>query len=69
MIKSTSIKGIKHDTNRQDLTVTFKSGREYIYTPVSNEFFDKFNKSQSKGTFFNINIKNNQALTCMKIIK
>lgn len=65
---SSSIKSIKYDETRKDLTVDFKSGRSYLYTPVSNEFFNKLNNSPSKGKFFYENIRNNEALTCMKII-
>ncbi len=68
-IKSTIIKNLEYDESRKDLKVNFKSGKVYVYTPVSEEFFDKLNKSESKGAFFNLNIKNNQALTCLKLIK
>jgi len=68
-IKSTVIKNIQYDEVRKDLKVNFNSGKEYIYTPVSSEFFNKLNKSASKGKFFNENIRDNQALTCLKLIK
>ncbi len=68
-IKSTAIKSIEYNDIRQDLKVSFVSGKVYVYTPVSEEFFDKLNKSTSKGTFFNLNIKNNNALTVLKMIK
>jgi len=68
-IKSTVIKNLQYDETRKDLKVNFNSGKVYVYTPVSNEFFNKLNKSASKGKFFNENIRDNQALTCLKLIK
>jgi len=68
-IKSSVIKNLQYDSSRKDLTVNFNSGKVYIYTPVSNEFFNKLNKSESKGKFFNQNIRDNEALTCLKLVK
>jgi len=68
-IKSTVIKNLQYDETRKDLKVNFNSGKVYVYTPVSNEFFNKLSKSTSKGKFFNENIRDNQALTCLKLIK
>jgi len=68
-IRSSAIRNLEYDDNRQDLKVNFTSGKVYVYTPVSQEFFDKLNASTSKGTFFNLNIKNNTALTCLKLVK
>lgn len=68
-VNSTAIKTLQYDSTRKDLKVNFKSGKVYVYTPVSSEFFNKLNNSESKGRFFNKNIKGNEALTCMKLIK
>jgi len=67
--KSSVIKNLEYDETRRDLKVNFISGKVYVYTPVSNEFFTKLTKSESKGKFFNKNIRNNEALTCLKLIK
>jgi len=67
--KSSVIKSLTYDENRKDLTVSFKSGKLYVYTPVSQQFFNKLQNAKSKGRFFNKNIKNNEALTCLKLIK
>lgn len=69
MPKSSVIKRMSFDGNRNDLKVVFKSGAEYVYTPVSQEFYNKLKDAESKGRFFNKNIKNNEALTCLKFIK
>jgi len=68
-INSTVIKAVEYDETRKDLKVNFKSGKVYVYTPVSNEFFGKMKNSTSKGKFFNKNIRNNEALTCLKLVK
>jgi len=60
--KSSVTKSLTYDENRKDLTVVFKSGKIYIYTPVSQQFFNKLNNAESKGAFFNLHIKNNEAL-------
>ena len=68
-VTSTAIKNLVYDDTRQDLKVNFHSGRVYVYTPVSPEFFNKLNNSKSKGLFFNQHIRDNEALTCLKLIK
>jgi hypothetical protein len=67
--KSSVIKSLTYDSNRKDLQVNFKSGKLYVYTPVSQVFFNKLSKAESKGKFFNKNIRDNEALTCLKLIK
>lgn len=69
MPKSSVIKRMNFNDNFSTLRVVFKSGNEYIYTPVSQEFYKKLEDSESKGKFFNKHIKNNEALTCFKFIK
>ena len=66
--KSTVIKRLYFDNDRNDLSVYFRSGSVYVYTPVSNEFFNKLSNAESKGKFFNKNIRDNEALTCLKLI-
>jgi len=67
-VNSSAISTLQYNETRQDLTVNFNSGRQYVYTPVSPEFFGKLRKATSKGRYFNNNIKNNEALTCLKKI-
>ena len=40
-----------------------------INTPVSQQFFNKLQNAESKGKFFNKNIRDNESLTCLKLIK
>lgn len=68
-VRSTAIRSLSYDSIRKDLKVTFRSGRTYIYTPVSQEFYEKMKKSRSKGRFYNRNVRNNEAFTSLKLIK
>ena len=68
-VVSTAIDKLIYDDTRQDLLVKFNSKKVYVYTPVSNDFFDKLKNANSIGQYFNKHIKNNEALTCLKLIK
>lgn len=65
---SSVLKGAKYDMARQDLILKFQNDTEYIYTPVSDNFLEKFKNASSKGRFFNKHIKDNLALTKLKIL-
>lgn len=67
-MKSKVIKTITYDSTRKDLTVKFRSNKEYIYTPAPEALFDDFVSSESKGEFFNEKVKDNPALKCMKVV-
>lgn len=67
--KSSVLENLTYDENRKDLIVKFKSGKLYVYTPVSQAFFNKLTNAESKGKFFNKNIRDNEVLTCLKLIK
>lgn len=66
--KSTCAVTAQYDSGRQDLKITFPSGKQYTYTPVSEEFATKFEQAKSKGNFFNKHIRNNPALTKLKSV-
>jgi len=68
-VESSVIKAIGYDETRQDLSIYFESGKCYIYTPVSLHFWAKVKEAESTGKFFNKNIKNNEAFTCLKFIR
>lgn len=68
-VVSTVIDKLVYDDTRQDLLVKFNSKKVYVYTPVSNDFFDKLKNANSIGQYFNKHIKNNEALTCLKLVK
>lgn len=67
--KSSVIKSLIYNENRQDLSVNFNSGKLYVYTPVSQQFFNKLKNAESKGKFYNKNIRDNEAFTCLKVIR
>jgi len=54
---STAIANIKYDDRRNRLTVTFVTGRIYEYVDVPSEVAESFQSANSKGTFFNIYIR------------
>jgi hypothetical protein len=54
---STAIANIKYDDRRNRLTVTFVTGRIYEYVDVPSEVAASFQSANSKGTFFNIYIR------------
>lgn len=69
MATSKVINDVAYNPERMDLKLTFVGGKEYVYTPVSYDFYDALVNSRSEGKFFNNNIKNNKALTCLKVVK
>lgn len=66
--KSKAIKTISYDSTRKDLTIKFKSEKQYVYTPVSEDTYSRMSEASSKGKFFNENIKDNPMVTCLKVI-
>jgi hypothetical protein len=50
---SSVIRGALHDPDSGELTVTFMSGRVYIYLNVPAEVHAAFTSAASKGEFFN----------------
>jgi lysyl-tRNA synthetase class 2 len=54
---STAIANIKYDDRRNRLTVTFVTGRIYEYVDDPSEVAASFQSANSKGTFFNIYIR------------
>lgn len=65
---SSVLKGAKYDVTRQDLILKFHNNVEYVYTPVSLKFVEKFKNATSKGSFFNEHIKHNLALTKLRTL-
>lgn len=60
---STAIKDLEYDNVRRVLTVTFVTGRRYIYFDVEPETYGAFGAAQSKGGFFNTNIRDRYAFS------
>jgi hypothetical protein len=54
---STAIRRLFYDSAKSELRVTFVSGRRYVYADVPAEVFEAFNTAESRGTFFNHEIR------------
>lgn len=39
----------------------------YLYHPISASMYENMMTAESKGSYFNANIKNNPAVTCIKV--
>lgn len=54
---STAIRNIAYDTAAREMWVTFTSGRRYIYEDVAPEIVHAFQRAESRGAFFNHEIR------------
>jgi KTSC domain len=54
---STAIRDIAYDPARRALTVTFVTGRRYVYADVAPDRYVAFQSAPSKGAFFNLEIR------------
>ena len=54
---STAIRHVDYEAARRVLTVTFVTGRRYVYAEVPRQVFEAFVTAPSKGTFFNAEIR------------
>jgi KTSC domain len=56
-VESTSLESVGYDSTEQRLEIEFKHGAIYEYLDVPAEVFEAFLAADSKGTFFNNDIK------------
>jgi hypothetical protein len=54
---STAIRFISYDADSERLSVTFVTGRRYIYENVPEKIYDEFLNASSRGQFFNFEIR------------
>ena len=54
---STAIRFISYDPESERLSVTFVTGRRYIYENVPEKVYDAFLNAPSRGQFFNFEIR------------
>lgn len=54
---SSNILSSKFDKKTNDLTITFKRGKQYLYENVSNTDYMRFEIAESQGKVFNSHIK------------
>jgi hypothetical protein len=58
---STAIRSFRYNSARRKLHVTFVTGRRYAYADVPPDVADAFRAADSKGTFFNREIRDRYA--------
>jgi hypothetical protein len=56
-VPSSVIASFSYSARNSELTITFVSGRRYVYTDVPQDVFEAFKAASSKGTFFNNEIR------------
>ena len=50
---SSHIKQVTYDTDLEELKVTYKNDREYLFTSVPESVFDDMSRVESVGSFLN----------------
>jgi KTSC domain-containing protein len=56
-VESSMMTFVKYDDDAGELDITFRSGKTYRYLEVPAEVYDGLLEADSKGEFFNDNIK------------
>jgi KTSC domain len=56
-VQSSMMTFVKYDDDAGELDITFASGKTYRYLEVPSEIYDGLLDAESKGKFFNDNIK------------
>jgi hypothetical protein len=54
---STAIRHFFYAPDKRELSLTFVSGRRYVYTDFPPDVFDAFRTAESRGGFFNHEIR------------
>ena len=54
---STVIRSHSYDPETSELTITFVTGRRYVYDKVPQDVYGAFKAAFSRGTFFNRRIR------------
>jgi hypothetical protein len=54
---STAIRSLFYNSTRRELSVTFLTGRRYVYTDVPTDVYEAFKNAPSRGAFFNHEIR------------
>jgi hypothetical protein len=56
-LASSNLAGCAFDPEKQELTITFRSGSTYVYEDVARTIYDDLRTSPSPGRYFQSNIK------------
>jgi KTSC domain len=54
---STAIRSLFYHSTKRELSVTFVTGRRYVYTDVPADVYEAFKNAPSRGAFFNHEIR------------
>jgi hypothetical protein len=60
-VDSSSVEAIGYDVDERELWVQFHGGRTYVYSEVPEEVYQEFVQADSKGSYFNRELKPNYA--------
>jgi KTSC domain len=58
---STAIRSHSYNSEAPELTITFVTGRRYVYDDVPQDLYDRFKTASSRGAFFNREIRDRYA--------
>ena len=64
-VTSSNIDAVSHDEETNTLTVKFHSGAIWNYKPITRVGYMQFLNAESKGKYFNENIKKNDNITAI----
>lgn len=67
-VESSNIKSIGYEPSISTLVVKFHTGDLWSYKPITAQGFNAFMLSESKGKFFNQNIKNDPNIEASQIV-
>jgi hypothetical protein len=56
-VDSTNLEAIGYDDATRELYIRFKNGTTYIYPDVPRDTYDQLSRADSKGSYFNRNIR------------
>tara|TARA_R110000796_G_scaffold11198_5_gene37376 strand:+ start:3757 stop:4185 length:429 start_codon:yes stop_codon:yes gene_type:complete len=65
--ESSNILASAYDTNKKELTITFKNGGQYAYLDVPQTNFTRFETADSQGKIFNTHIKEHKFVKLDKV--
>ena len=66
-VNSSTISEVDHDKSTSTLEVTFNNGAVWKYCPVTEDGYNSMLKSDSVGSYFIHNIRDNSNVTATKV--
>jgi hypothetical protein len=62
-VVSSHLAKVAYDKKTEELEITFRNGRVYLYYEVPKDTFDELINAESKGRYFNHNIRDDYQYT------